>query len=122
MHVVTPLARQNCSASTPSEVPPPIHVGVQVDEARRDEVARHVAHLGCGAGGEIGADRGDFAFGKADVGDRVEVLRRIDDPPALEDEIDRHQVSRCRRPGRPIHGSAIMADTSRAVPRNQSAS
>ena len=43
-----------------------------------------------------------LAAAKADVRDGVETLRRIDDPPALEDEIDCHCSSRCgsfvRRP------------------------
>ena len=70
----------------------PVHVRVQVDQAGRDDVALHVAHFGRVA--EIVADLRDLAAGERHVGDAVDVLRRVDDAPALQDEIVGHDVSR----------------------------
>ena len=39
---------------------------------------------------KIGADRRDLAAAEPDVRYRIEMLRRVDDPPALEDEINGH--------------------------------
>ena len=85
----------------------PIDVGMQVDEAGRDDEARHVAHFGPGVRRKTGADRRDLAAGEADVRHRIEMLRRIDDPTALEDEIDGHCSSRCSGLGR---GPRVRAD------------
>ena len=55
-------------------------------------MARYVAHVGAGVGREVRADLGDLAAGEGHVGDAVEILRGVDDPPALEDEIERHKI------------------------------
>src|SRR5262249_55593003 len=68
----------------------PVDMGMQVDEARRDDQARRVAHFGPGVRHKTGADRRHLAAAEADVRDRIEMLRRIDDAPALEDEIHGH--------------------------------
>src|SRR5215470_12798748 len=68
----------------------PINVGVHVDQARRDDVARHVAHLGAAVGPQAGVDLGDLAVRECDIGDTVELLRRVDDTPALQDQVECH--------------------------------
>ena len=89
---------------------------VQVDQAGRDDVALHVAHFRGAA--EIVADFGDLAARERHVGDAVDVLRGIDDPPALQDEIVGH-VSRHsggRKPDPMRHDfSACNASISRSM-------
>ena len=70
----------------------PIDMRVQVDQARRDDVALHVARLR--RAGQVVADLGDLAAGKRHVGDAVDVLRRVDDARAFKDQIVGHVVSR----------------------------
>ena len=69
----------------------PVDVGVQVDEAGRDDEAGHVADVGAGAAFEAWADAGDLAAGKGDVGDGIELLRGVDHPAAAQDEIVGHE-------------------------------
>src|SRR5262249_31494077 len=52
--------------------------------------------LGPGVRRKIRADRRNLATAEADVRDGIEMLRRIDDAPALEDEIHGH-CSSCSR-------------------------
>ena len=70
----------------------PVHMGVQVDQPRRDDATGNVQHLGCRTGGQMRPDPGDLAAREGDVRDGIEALRRIDDPSALEDKIDGHWV------------------------------
>ena len=65
----------------------PIDVGVQIDEAGRDDEARHVAHLGA-LGFEALAHCGDLAAGEGDVGHAVEILRGVDHATVAKDEIE----------------------------------
>jgi hypothetical protein len=65
-------------------------MGVQVDQAGADDKARHVADIGAVTRLQVRPDLRDLAGGEGDVGDAVEVLRRVDDAPALEDEIVGH--------------------------------
>ena len=67
----------------------PINVSVQIDEAGRDDEARHVAHLGA-VGFEALADCRHLSAGEGDVGDAVEILRGVDDATVAEDEIESH--------------------------------
>ncbi len=62
----------------------PIDMGVQIDQPRRHDEARDVAHLGSRPRREIGADRGDAAVREGNVGDLVDPLARIDDAAAFE--------------------------------------
>ena len=68
----------------------PIDVGVQIDQARRDDVARHVAHVGSRIGLELVSDRGHLAAGKGDIRHGVELLGGVDHPAAAQDQIERH--------------------------------
>jgi hypothetical protein len=45
----------------------PIDTGVQIDQARGDDVARHVPHVGSGIGLELAPDHDHLAAGKADI-------------------------------------------------------
>ena len=69
----------------------PIDVGVQIDQAGRDDITRHVAHVGRRIGLEFASDRGHLAAGKGDIRYGVELLGRIDDPAAAHDQIERHR-------------------------------
>ncbi len=57
----------------------PVDVGMQVDQAGRDDLAGNVAHI---LGRKTIADRRDLAAGEGNVGDLVEGLRGIDNPSA----------------------------------------
>src|SRR5271156_3987477 len=67
----------------------PINVRVQVDEARRDYEARYVADLGAVVFEALAYFR-HLSAGEGDVGDPVEILRRVDDATVAEDEIESH--------------------------------
>ena len=67
----------------------PINVRVQVDEAGRDDEARHVANLSAVVS-EALADCRDLSASEGDVGDAVEILRGVDDTTVAEDEIESH--------------------------------
>src|SRR5215470_2565230 len=58
----------------------PIDMRVQVDEARRHDLASDVANI---LARKTLADRGYLATGEGDVSDLIERLRRVDDAPAL---------------------------------------
>ncbi len=59
----------------------PVDMGVQVDQARRDDLARDVARV---LARQVVADGGDLAAGEGDVGHPVERLRGIDHAAALQ--------------------------------------
>jgi hypothetical protein len=79
---------------------------VQVDQPGRDHVALHVANFRCIA--QIVADLGDLAARECHVGDAVDTLRRVDDAPALQDQIVGHVFSRVTR---------VSADNARSAGR-----
>ena len=83
----------------------PIHMGVQVDQAGRHDVALHVAHFR--RVGQVVPHLGDLAAGERHVGDAVDVLRRVDDPPALQDEVECHGVSRNAALARAVLDQAV---------------
>ena len=68
----------------------PIDVGVQIDQAGGDDVARHVAHVGSGIGLELVSDHGHLAAGEGDIRHGVELLGGVDHPTAAQDQIERH--------------------------------
>src|ERR1700680_1301609 len=61
----------------------PIDVGVQVDEPRHDDFAGDIADVGRGS--VMPAHACDLAAREGDVGNRVEVLGRVDDTTVAED-------------------------------------
>src|SRR5207253_1312574 len=90
IQVVTPLVRQNSLASMPSDVPPQYTCewrSIRPGATMWPDTSRtSVPALPC----KVWPDLGDFAGGKADVGGAVQAMRRVDDPPALQDQIERH--------------------------------
>jgi hypothetical protein len=58
-------------------------VGVEVNQAGRDDEAGDVPNVRAGVAAEVVADPGDLAAGEGDVRDAVEPLRGVDYPPAL---------------------------------------
>jgi hypothetical protein len=60
----------------------PIHMSVHVDQARADHVAAAITHLCLQAGFQDFGDARDFAVFETNVANRVDVLRRIDNPAA----------------------------------------
>ena len=56
---------------------------MQIDEARRHNLARRIVDLRT-IGGEILADFLDFSVLDKDIGDCIELLCRIDDPATLD--------------------------------------
>ena len=75
----------------------PINVGVQIDKARGDDVARHAAHVGCRIRLERVTDHGHLASGKGDIRYGVELLGGVDHPTAAQDQIERHCNLRMRK-------------------------
>ncbi len=73
----------------PEGCPAPIDMGVQIDQARRDDAAGNVAHVGA-AGVEPVPDRGDLAAGEGDIRHPVDILGRVDDAAVAEHEFKRH--------------------------------
>ena len=67
-------------------------VGVDVDQARRDDLAARIDRIG-GVARDVGLDRHDLAAGDRHVADRVEPDRGIDDAPALDDQTRRSAAS-----------------------------
>jgi hypothetical protein len=65
-------------------------MGVQIDQARRDNVARHVAHVGPGIGLELASDHNHLAVGEGDIRHGVELLGWVDYPAAAQDQINGH--------------------------------
>src|SRR5437016_9223005 len=106
-------ARRKLRGVDPERGPAPVDVGVQVDETRHDDQAARVDDFRP-AQRQTGPERRDPAIAKADIGNLVAPVRRIDDPAALEDEIQHRaprlgraytawrygQRSRCARRGR----------------------
>jgi hypothetical protein len=80
----------------------PIDMRVQIDQAGRNDVALHVANFCRGA--DIVADLRDLAALKGDISHAINVLRRVDDAPALQDEVKCHLLSPSFR-GRPQAGA-----------------
>ncbi len=68
----------------------PIDVGVQIDQAGGDDVARHVAHIGSRIGLEPVSDHDHFAGGEGNIRHGVELLGGVDHPAAAQDQIERH--------------------------------
>ena len=68
----------------------PIDVGVQIDQARRDDVTRHVAHVGSRIDLELVSDLGHLAGGEGDIRHGVELLGGVNHPAAAQDQIERH--------------------------------
>jgi hypothetical protein len=66
--------------------PAPIDMGVQVDKAGDDELARDIGCLGPGAR-QIAADFRDLAVLESDVGDLIAPVSRIDDAPAGDNQM-----------------------------------
>jgi hypothetical protein len=52
----------------------PIDMGVQIDEARRDDMAGHLAHIRARIRPQLASDRSYLATGKGDVGYGIESL------------------------------------------------
>ena len=73
----------------------PVDVGVQVDQAGRDDRSRHVAHHSPGAALQLGADLGDLAAREGHVAHGIELLRGIDHASSPQDEIVGHGSPRC---------------------------
>jgi hypothetical protein len=68
----------------------PIDVGVQIDQAGGDDVARHVAHISSGIGLELLSDHGHLAAGEGDIPHGIEFLGGVNHPTATQDQIERH--------------------------------
>jgi hypothetical protein len=76
----------------------PIDMRVKIDQPGYDEEPARIDNL---TAGEIMPDRGHFAVAKSDVGHLVASTRRVDDPPASENQI-RHvpasgKIGRCNK-------------------------
>ena len=61
---------------------------VQIDQTRRHQPAGGAQHAFRPGGGDVGLDRLDEAEADADVASAAEVLARIDDLAALDNEIE----------------------------------
>ncbi len=70
----------------------PIDVGMKIDEARRDQSSADVADVSPFCRLDIFPDCRDAARSKGNVGCPVEVLRRIDNMAAFENEVMGHRV------------------------------
>src|SRR5215510_13368796 len=68
----------------------PVDMGVQVDEARGHVCTSDVAHRGARSAFEVRAKRGDLACGEGHIHSAIEILRGVDDVPALEKQIVSH--------------------------------
>ena len=65
----------------------PIDMRMKIDQARRDDQSGHVLDI---IAAELGADLRDAPVAETDIRDRIDPLRRIDDPPAPQHQIKRH--------------------------------
>src|SRR6478609_8939270 len=63
----------------------PEDMGMRIDQPGQDQRTAHIDRLPRPR--EIRADRRDLAVGDRDILDTVEPLRRIDDPPALQNQV-----------------------------------
>jgi hypothetical protein len=68
-------------------------MGVQIDEARRDDMAGHLAHIRARIRPQLASDRSYLATGKGDIGYGIESLRGVDHPAAAENQIEGHRHS-----------------------------
>src|SRR5262245_24295207 len=68
----------------------PVDVRVQIDQSRRDDGAGYVANVGAGRGLQPRSDARDLALREGDIGDGVELLRRVDHAAAPKDEVVSH--------------------------------
>jgi hypothetical protein len=68
----------------------PIDMGVQIDQARGNDVTRHVAHVGSRIDLERVSDRDHLAGGEGDIRHGIEFLGGVDHPTAAQDQIERH--------------------------------
>jgi hypothetical protein len=59
-------------------------MGMQIDQARRHEKTGNIAFA---AALQAVAHHRNMAVGKSHIGDTVDALRRVDDPPATQNEI-----------------------------------
>ncbi|GMO90059.1 hypothetical protein BwSH17_77590 [Bradyrhizobium ottawaense] len=75
----------------------PIDMGVEIDQPRRHDELRDVAHLGARVGLEGAADRRHLAAGKGDIGHGIELLGGVDHPPPAQDQVERHRRLRMRQ-------------------------
>src|SRR5262249_51486029 len=66
-----------------------VEMGVDVDEAGRDELAARVDHLGCRAP-VVASDADDAAVGHRDVGLEARATAAVDDEAATDDEVWAH--------------------------------
>ena len=85
--------RRASAASETERVDPersaaPIDMGMEVDEARRDDKAADVLDLGAG---KLRANSRDAPILEADIGHRVDALRRIDNSAPSQNQIKLHQ-------------------------------
>src|SRR5262249_8915010 len=88
----------------------PVHVGMQIDQSRGDDVAGYVADIGFGIGAQSRADARHLAVRERDVGHGVELLRRIDHAAAAQDEVvTRGRILQPRRASVAINLSACSA-------------
>src|SRR5450631_2517905 len=69
----------------------PIDMGVQIDQARSDDVTRYVAHVGFRIDTELVSDPDHLAGGEGDIRHGVELLRGVNHPTAAQDQIERHR-------------------------------
>lgn len=68
----------------------PIDVAVQVDQAWRDDAPRCIDDLIGAVRRDVGGERRDTAIGDGDIAWRVEPGCRIDQPSALQQEVELH--------------------------------
>ena len=64
-----------------------IYVGMQVDESRRDDFSSHVNHSGSLFGGYVRRHPGNLPVFNSYIVETVQVLRGIDDRPALDQQV-----------------------------------
>src|SRR5712691_8236300 len=94
-------ARRERRGVDPERGSAPIDMGVQVNEAGHDNEAARIDDL-LPAQRQTGPDRRDPAVAKADIGDLVAPVCRIDDPAALEDEIQHRLPPYRGEPTQPV--------------------
>ena len=72
-------------------------VGVQVDQPRRDDLARGVDDVERGVGRDVVVDGGDTAARDGDVETAFVAAARIDDVPAANQQVEPHATSSAAR-------------------------
>ncbi len=68
----------------------PIDVGVQIDQARGDDVARHIAQFGSRIDLEFVSDHDHLAGGEGDIHHGIKLLGGVNHPTAAQDQIESH--------------------------------